>query len=228
MREDNATAEGIGARLNRKKMQDICMSWRFRRRHCHARTTRSGVSSQSCAHARIRAVTKPVGSEHAVFLRSDLSGVKSIRRQIRIPGFKGSDYPPLADDKVRFVGEPIAMCIGATRAAAEDLAERVDLDLEQLAPVVDAVEARAGGALVHDDWGDNLFLTTSFDSGLDAAIAAATVVVRQECRLARESRESARGQGDPRPLGRSRGPAPWSTPRRKNPAHDPHGSGRAS
>ena len=67
-------------------------------------------SSQSVAHARIRAVTKPAGSEHAVFL----SLFRSVGREIGPfgnphSGLQARTIPRLPTDKVRFVGEPIAM-----------------------------------------------------------------------------------------------------------------------
>jgi len=85
-------------------------------------------------------VTKPPGAEQSVFRAEDLAGVKPMQAVSRIPGFKPSDYPPLASGKVRFVGEPIAMCVARNRAAAEDLAEAVLLELDELPPVVDMLE----------------------------------------------------------------------------------------
>jgi carbon-monoxide dehydrogenase large subunit len=139
------------------------------------------------AHANIRSVQKPAGFESSVFIRDDLAEVRSVQANLRLPGFKPSDYPPLAEGKVRFVGEAIAMCIATTRARAEDLAERIELDLEALPAVVDAVSARdAPAAILHSAWKDNLFLKTEFDKGIAEAAAAAKVVVRREYRTARQ------------------------------------------
>ncbi len=138
------------------------------------------------AHARIRSVCKPPGSEASVFARADLD-VRSVQAKLGLPGFKSSDYPPLAQGKVRFVGEAVAMCVAATRAQAEDLAERVKLDLDELPAVVDAIAARdAPVALVHEEWKDNLFLQTTFDKGIAEIAASAPVIVRREYRTARQ------------------------------------------
>jgi carbon-monoxide dehydrogenase large subunit len=138
------------------------------------------------AHARIRTIRKPAGSEASVFVRADI-GVRSVQAKLGLPGFKSSDYPPLAQDKVRFVGEAVAMCVAATRAEAEDLAGRIELDLDALPAVVDAVAARdAASALVHEEWKDNLFLQTTFDKGIAEIVATAPVVVRREYRTARQ------------------------------------------
>lgn len=139
------------------------------------------------AHGDIRAIEKPVKFSSAVFVRSDLTEVRSVQANLKLPGFKSSNYPPLAEGKVRFVGEPIAMCVAETRAKAEDIAELVEVDLTERAAVVDALAARQGSAsLVHDDWGDNLILKTEMNKGIADAAAHAAVTVRREYRTARQ------------------------------------------
>jgi carbon-monoxide dehydrogenase large subunit len=58
---------------------------------------------------------------------------------------------PLAQDDVRFVGDPIALVVARDRYLAEDAAELVEVDYEALAPVVDYESAAAGAELVHHD-----------------------------------------------------------------------------
>jgi carbon-monoxide dehydrogenase large subunit len=53
---------------------------------------------------------------------------------------------PLASDRIRFVGEPIAIVIAETREAANDAAQQVVADLEPLPPVIDPEIARHGTA----------------------------------------------------------------------------------
>src|SRR5262245_46814074 len=66
------------------------------------------------AHARIAGARRPAGAGERVWFMSDLAGVKPIRAVSGLPGFKPSDLWPLASGKVRHVGEPVAMCAGAT------------------------------------------------------------------------------------------------------------------
>ena len=80
------------------------------------------------AHARIVSIVKPVGLEDRVWSVQDLAGVKPIRAVSGLKGFKASDLWPLAKDKVRHVGETVAMCAAATRAEDEDLAQGVRVD----------------------------------------------------------------------------------------------------
>ncbi|MEE8535296.1 MAG: xanthine dehydrogenase family protein molybdopterin-binding subunit, partial [Kiloniellales bacterium] len=131
------------------------------------------------AHARIRGIEPAAGSERRVFTAADFENIKPIRAVAGAAGFKASDYPALAVDKVRFVGEPVAMCLAATRAQAEDLAQDVFLDLAELPAVVDMEAALVAGApRVHDHWPDNLVLEQSIEGGnVAAAKAAATHTV---------------------------------------------------
>src|SRR5215475_9546169 len=121
------------------------------------------------AHGRIVSVAKPPGREQQVFTAADLNGVKPILAASRLPGFKVSAQPALATDKVRHVGEAIAVCVAATRAQAEDIAADVQVDFAELPAVVDMLAAREPGApLVHDAWGDNVVLETRVDADLTA------------------------------------------------------------
>ena len=52
----------------------------------------------------------------------------------------------LVSDRVRFVGEPIAAVVASTRAQAEDAIETIEVDYDELDPVVDVYQALAPGA----------------------------------------------------------------------------------
>jgi aerobic carbon-monoxide dehydrogenase large subunit len=131
------------------------------------------------AHARIRGIDIPEAVRDRVFTAADLDGVKPIRAVSGLPGFKVSEQPPLATGKVRHVGELIAMCVAPTRAEAEDIAASVAPDFQELPAVSDMQAAlQAGSALVHEHWGDNVFLETAFDAGITAAFGAPIKVKR--------------------------------------------------
>ena len=139
------------------------------------------------AHGRVVRIVKPAGKESQVFTRADLTGLNPVIARSTIPGYKLSEHPPLAGDKVRFVGEPIAFAVAATRAEAEDLLEGIELELEDLPPLVDAHGARAETAVrVHEDWPDNLFLTLGLDSEFETRSRGAAVVVERDVALARQ------------------------------------------
>jgi carbon-monoxide dehydrogenase large subunit len=85
--------------------------------------------------------------------------------------------PPLATDKVRFVGEAVAMVVGETETAAVDAVELVEVDYEPLDAVVDPEQALATDApLQFDEIGTNLVAGTAGDSSVDPLAGAATTV----------------------------------------------------
>jgi carbon-monoxide dehydrogenase large subunit len=124
------------------------------------------------------------GQLYACFLRSDRAHARilslDLREALASPGVKailtGEDVahfktpPPmvkypikvphrdvLARDKVRYVGQEIALVVAASADAAQDAAEKIDVQLEELPAVVDAGEALAPGApQLHDDVPGNL------------------------------------------------------------------------
>jgi carbon-monoxide dehydrogenase large subunit len=152
------------------------------------------------AHARIKGIEKPPGLEEAVFTLADLAGVKPIVADSALQGFKSSAQPVLAGDKVRQVGEMMAMCVADTRAEAEDIAAQVYVDFEELPAVVDMLEAReAGAALVHEHWGDNVFLETAVgaqhDPDFERLCQDAPIRVHRRLRTARQSMAPMEGRG---------------------------------
>ena len=148
------------------------------------------------AHARIKGIKKPLGFESSVFVFSDLDNVNPIRANSSLKGFKPSEQSVLASGKVRQVGELVAMCVAPTRAEAEDLADQVELDLEELPAVVDMLEARTNPpAFVHDEWGDNIFLESLVDDDLSGAKRDAAVTVKRTIRTARQHMSPMEGRG---------------------------------
>ena len=147
------------------------------------------------AHARIRAVHVPERYRDVVFTAADLSDVRPIRAVSGLPGFKISEQPVLATGKVRHVGELLAMCVAPTRAEAEDIAAAVTLDLEELPAVYDMRKARdSEAALVHEHWGDNVFLESTFEVDITRAFDAPIKVTR-EISTARQCMAPLEGRG---------------------------------
>jgi carbon-monoxide dehydrogenase large subunit len=139
------------------------------------------------AHARLTGVRIPDHLRTSVFVASDLSGVRPIRAVSTMPGFQASEQPPLVTDKIRHVGELIAMCVADTRAEAEDMAAEVVVEYEELPAVVDMLKAQEpGSVLVHDVIKRNVYLEVGFDGPVEAAAKTAPVKVTRELRTARQ------------------------------------------
>lgn len=90
-------------------------------------------------------------------------------------------YYPLAIERARFVGEPVAVVIAESRVAAVDAAELVDVAYEPLPPVVDPLRAMEPDApLLHDGVGTNVGNHRTFSFGqTDAALGQASLVVEE-------------------------------------------------
>ncbi len=88
---------------------------------------------------------------------------------------------PLAKHKVRHVGEPLVIVIAESRYIAEDALDDIDVELEQLAAVVDLEKALGtDSALVHDDVGSNISAHVRQTKGnYAAAVAKADCIIKR-------------------------------------------------
>jgi len=115
------------------------------------------------AHARLGQIEKPPGLEHLVYTMADMTSVRPIIAASSLPGFKISAQYPLAQDKVRHVGELVAACIAPDRARAEDIAASVFVDYQELPVMADMYGTLQSDTRVHDDWSENVFAETNID-----------------------------------------------------------------
>jgi carbon-monoxide dehydrogenase large subunit len=90
---------------------------------------------------------------------------------------------PLGERRVRYVGQPVGVVVAASRPAAEDAAELVEIDYDELPTVSDQEAALAEGApLLHPEWGTNVaaeFTVGDDRATVDAAMARASRVVER-------------------------------------------------
>ena len=95
-----------------------------------------------------------------------------------LPGIATVPRRVLATDKVRFVGEAVAIVVAESRYTAEDAAELVEVDWQPLPAVVDPEQAVAPGApTLHDEVPDNNLGELSFSTEhVDETFASATHV----------------------------------------------------
>jgi len=147
------------------------------------------------AHGKIQGLDIPEALKRQVFSAADLKGVKAIRAVSGLPGFKVSEQPILAQDKVRHVGELVAMCVASSRAEAEDLVAQVGFRVEELRPVVDMEFGRTAQApLLHEHWPDNVFLETNIHVN-SSIFEQAKIRVTREIRTSRQAQAPIEGRG---------------------------------
>ncbi len=122
----------------------------------HAAILRSSV-----AHGRIRSIDNSAAlarpGVHAVITAADIGKVPTIPlRHDPTPAIRRFEQPVIANGKVRYVGEPIAVVLAESAALAEDALEAVAVDIEPLAAVADRDLARKNDIILFETVGTNV------------------------------------------------------------------------
>jgi carbon-monoxide dehydrogenase large subunit len=140
------------------------------------------------AHARVRQVVRPPDAAAHVFTLADIGPTNILEAGPELAAHRHGPYPALAHEHVRYVGQTIAACMQPTRAQAEDLADRVSLELEELPAVVDCIAAmRPGSPRVFESWPDNAFITSTVNAGDASSLASAPIRLRRQFRMNRQA-----------------------------------------
>ncbi len=138
--------------------------------HAHARITRLSIDAASKAPGVARVIT---GADVARVCSPYVGVLKHIK------GMQSAPQLPLAVDVARWQGEPVAMVVADTRAQAEDAAQLIEVEYEEL-PAVTNIETALDAAtpLIHPQLGSNLCVERNVDSGaVDDIFAKAAHVV---------------------------------------------------
>jgi carbon-monoxide dehydrogenase large subunit len=153
----------------------------------HAVIVRSPV-----AHGRMRGIDSGAAlarpGVHAVITATDIGAVPTIPlRQEQLDVFRPFEQPVIAVGKVRYVGEPVAVVVADTAAAAEDGAEAVAIDIEEL-PVIANCEASASSETLLFDAAANLAgALTAVKGDADAAFGTAAYTRREQFKVQRHT-----------------------------------------
>ncbi len=179
----------IGERVRRKEtLRFVTGTGRYVDDLLPPDTLHAAFVRSACAHARIKAIdveaARTMPGVHAVFTGEDIAqkikplrvGGSSLLREIKL-------YP-LAVDKVRYFGEPLAVVVADNRYLAEDAVEIVSVDYEPLPVVVDPEAAmEPASACVHEDVGSNIVYKYHFATdGIDKVFQQADVVIKERIR----------------------------------------------
>ena len=114
-------------------------------------------------HARILSIdaskAREIPGVEAVFTSHDIAGSIGLRhitfRMAPLPGLERFLQYPIAHDKVRYVGEPVAVVVASSRYVAEDACDAIDVRYEPLPAVHDVASSAADNSLLHEDNGTN-------------------------------------------------------------------------
>ena len=112
-------------------------------------------------HARIERIDTEAARQApgvvAVLTGADLAGRLKPLEGMRLPGMKVAPRLPLAVDKVRYVGDPVAVVLAESRYLGEDARDLVDVEYTPLPAVTDVEEAASAQApLLYEEFGTNV------------------------------------------------------------------------
>src|SRR5579871_6195140 len=147
-------------------------------------TLHMAVVRSPYAHAEVKAIrlddARALPGVVAVFAGEELVGNMRPMEPIPMPGLKKPERRPLALGRVRYVGDPVAVVLAESLAAALDARDLVEVDYEPLPSVTDPEAALAGGApLLYEDFGTNVaFQSQSGKGDIAAAFAQAGRTVK--------------------------------------------------
>lgn len=118
----------------------------------------------------------------AVFTGADVKDVGPVPCGASLPGLRVPHHHILAQDRVYYVGHPVAVVVAQDRYIARDAVDRIEVEWEVKPAVCDPEKALEPGApAVHPQWPDNIAFTYHQENGeVDKVFAEADVVVKQK------------------------------------------------
>ncbi|MFQ6028356.1 MAG: xanthine dehydrogenase family protein molybdopterin-binding subunit, partial [Dehalococcoidia bacterium] len=160
-------------------------------------TLHAAVLRSLHAHARLRSVDASAARDQpgvvAVLTGADIAGVladiptREMDAERSPDELNAPEQPPLARDKVCYVGQPVAIVVAQDAYLARDALELIDVDYEVLPPVLDPDQATLGDApIIHEALGTNVAMRVELQGGeVEQAFAQADHVIRQKYQVQR-------------------------------------------
>ena len=174
--EDDELLTGKGVFVDDIEFPGMLHAYVVRSPHAHAKILRIETSE-----------AKALSGVADVVTFADLGAVRRFPLTIPHPNLKQLTEFPLAKEKVRYVGEPVAVIVATSRQIAEDAAALVEVDYEILPPCVDIEKALDKDTpRVHESEADNVagFMTQKAGD-VDRAFAEADHVIKEKLTIHR-------------------------------------------
>jgi aerobic carbon-monoxide dehydrogenase large subunit len=153
-------------------------------------------------HALIRGIdttrAAAVAGVYAVFTGADIAAsTNPLMGMLTLPGLYDPWHWALAVDRVRLVGDPVAIVVATSRAVAEDAADLVDVDYQELQPIATLAHAHdPGRPAIWPKANGNVVYTASESFGdVDAAFAEADLVISETFRQHRHANQPMETRG---------------------------------
>jgi carbon-monoxide dehydrogenase large subunit len=152
------------------------------------------ILRSSAAHGIIKSIDTQAAlalkGVHAVLTGKDFgNAVPRIPLRLQpLPQLEIFHQPVIADGKVRYVGEPVAVVVAESQAVAEDALEYIGLDIDPLAPVANRAHAEAKKSLLFEEHGSNVAITwKAFRGNADEGFKNADYVRRERFKVQRHA-----------------------------------------
>ena len=169
--EDRRLLTGAGRYIDDVKLPFMRVMAIYRSPHAHARIR--GIDL-----AAARALPGVMDAFSAADIDMELPEIP-----LRLAPFQGFErflQRPIAQDKVRYVGEPVAVVIAEDRYIAEDALDLIEVDFEPLSAITTVDRAAAGSVLIHEDAGENMGTQYTVGRGDAGAAFAGAAYTRRE------------------------------------------------
>lgn len=177
-REDGRFLTGRGQYTDDIVLPRQTYAYFLRSPYAHARIKRIDTQAAAAAEGVLGVYTgehfRAVGGLPCGWLIHSLDGTP----------MKEPKHPILADGKARYVGDQVALVVAESYAQAKAAAQLIEVDYEDLTPVVDTAAAKDAGSAVHDEAPDNVCYTWGIGdkAAVDAAMEGAAHITRLEFR----------------------------------------------
>jgi carbon-monoxide dehydrogenase large subunit len=151
----------------------------FRSPHAHARIKKLDFSKAVKAPGVIAVFDGPTVAEYCTPWVAVLAHLK---------GIKSPPQHALAIERACWQGEPVAAVVAESRSQAEDAAQLIEAEWEELPVVVDMEESLQGKKVIHPGFSDNVCFKREHDTGgVDDVFAKADVVVEETFHFGRHT-----------------------------------------
>ncbi len=170
--EDPRLIQGIAHYVDDIKLADTLHVAFLRSPHAHARVNSINTDAAKSAPGVV-----------AVYTGADIAGkIGNVPCAMAHPELKAPKHAVLAQDKVIYVGHPVAAVVATDKYKARDAAELIEVDYDPLDVVSDGEKAaQPDSPVIHEEFGTNIALVHNAGSGdVDAAFAQADKVITQK------------------------------------------------
>ncbi|MHB1908046.1 MAG: xanthine dehydrogenase family protein molybdopterin-binding subunit [Nitrososphaerales archaeon] len=144
------------------------------------------------AHAKIKSIdyseARQLGGVIDILTSEDVLRMSDPLPQMTVPPASNVKDYPIAIGKVRYVGEPVALVIADSKYIAYDALELINVEYEELEPVIDAEKALDSTNLVHENIGTNQMAHVFYDYGdVESSLKEADQVLEEKIHFHRFS-----------------------------------------